>query len=158
MREMQFLLPHLPWFKIMSAEKFIRHRLNKGTYMVLEALGAIGKLCSAQEICKWLKENAPGLTTVYRAIDTLLNLNMVQVVDLGDGEKRFERIEPGKHHHHLTCTQCSSSIHLDQCFLENMRTVVEEHHRFKVKSHILEIFGICNSCLGSRAKESGSSD
>lgn len=126
-------------------------RLNKGSMIVLYALEQANKLCSVQEICHWLKEthpeDAPALTTVYRAIENLLTAGLIQAVDLGDGEKRYERIEEGHHHHHLICSECQSSIHLDQCFLESISTKVEQAHGFRVTSHVLEIFGTCKDCL-----------
>ena len=128
-------------------------RLNKGCHLVLNALGGIEKLASAQEIYMWLRENfpeeAPALTTVYRSIDSLMKFNQIQAVDIGDGEKRYERVEPGKHHHHLICTNCKNSIHLDNCFIETLTGKVEQHHGFKVRAHVLEIFGICQKCKGN---------
>ena len=66
--------------------------------MRIGAASASGKsqLSSAQEVHLWLKQDvphdAPGLTTIYRAIETLLKLNLIQCVDFGDGEKRYERV------------------------------------------------------------------
>lgn len=132
-------------------------KLNRGCELVLQALAANQKLTSAQDIHLWLKHNAPidapGLTTVYRAVETLLKLDLIQAVDFGDGEKRYERVEPGDHHHHLLCTSCMNSIHLDQCFIDKLVQNVEARHQFKVRTHVLEIFGLCGECQrrGARA-------
>lgn len=129
--------------------KNLDRKLNKGCSLVMDALKACQKLSSAQDLHSWLKENAddaPGLTTVYRAIETLLRLDLIQSVDLGDGEKRFELVEPGGHHHHLICTSCMASIHLDQCFVDSLIDKVDERHGFKARTHVLEIFGICSEC------------
>lgn len=140
-----------------------RYRLNKGCRIVLQALEQSQKLCSAQEICQWLKTNlpaeAPALTTVYRAIDSLLQLDLIQSVDIGDGEKRYESVEPGQHHHHLICLECLQSAHLEECFVESLMKKVEEVHRgFKVTSHVLELFGVCNACLQSKETAGSSSE
>src|SRR5271154_4197702 len=106
--------------------------LNKNCRLVLQALEYKKKLTSAQEIHVWLKENipdkAPGLTTIYRAVDSLSRLNLIQGVDIGDGERRYERVKPGEHHHHLICTTCSHSIHLDQCLVDALAGRVERQH------------------------------
>ena len=48
-----------------------------------------------------------GIASVYRALDGLSGLGLVQRVDLGDGLSRFERADPsGDHHHHLVCGEC----------------------------------------------------
>ena len=124
-------------------------RLSRASSLVLGLLGKNAKLFSAQEIYFWLKQNeaeAPALTTVYRSIDTLLKHNLIQAVDIGDGEKRYERVAPGEHHHHLICTNCLSSIHLDFCYLSTLAESIESRHSFKVRSHVLEIFGLCKAC------------
>src|SRR5579883_1133584 len=132
-------------------KKKIKERLSKSNLLVLDALEELGKLSSAQEICFWLKEHnvhdAPGLTTVYRAVENLVKLKLIQAVDIGDKERRYEPIEPGEHHHHLFCTSCLKSIHLDECFIEKLAETIERHHQFKMTSHVLELFGVCEACV-----------
>jgi|ERR1700722_15857048 Fur family transcriptional regulator, ferric uptake regulator len=125
-------------------------RLNRGCNQVLRGLKELGKLSTANEIYLHLKadgdQDGPGLTTIYRAIDTLLKLNLVQSVDLGGGERLFETVESGEHHHHLTCTRCKRSVHLEQCLIDSMKIKIEERHGFSMRSHILEMFGLCADC------------
>lgn len=124
-------------------------RLTKGAKKVLEALAKEHSLATAQDIHSRMRqedENAPGLTTVYRALENLVSQNLVQAVELGDGEKRYELIEPGEHHHHLICTKCKDSIHLDQCLIKDLDSLIKTKHGFNVSSHILEIFGTCKKC------------
>src|SRR5260221_13972219 len=124
------------------AETERRPRLNRGCLLVLQALESNQRVCSAQDIHMWLKANepeAPGLTTIYRALDTLLNLHLVQTVEFGDGEKRYEAVEPGEHHHHLTCNVCQTNIHLDQCFIDSLTEGIRARHGFEARSHVLEI-------------------
>ncbi len=128
-------------------------RLTRGCRTVLEALGHTGELTSAQEIFAVLRQrqaSAPGLTTVYRSLELLVDLGLVQGVDLGDGEKRYELVEPGKHHHHLVCRGCKQSIHLNQCVIEKLHLAIQEEYGFQASSHVLEIFGFCRRCLSKR--------
>lgn len=123
--------------------------LTKGAQAVLDALGQVKELSSAQDIYGRLRQSgdkAPGLTTVYRALDSLVALGYVQVVDLGDGEKLYEVVEPGEHHHHLVCESCGQSNHLDQCMVEEFEDAIRTKYGFQIKSHVLEIFGVCNTC------------
>lgn len=123
--------------------------LTKGAQAVLDALGQVKELSSAQDIYGRLRqtgEKAPGLTTVYRALESLVQLGFVQEVDLGDGEKLYEVVEPGEHHHHLVCEGCGSSNHLDQCMVEEFEEAIRSKYGFQIKSHVLEIFGVCNTC------------
>jgi Fur family ferric uptake transcriptional regulator len=131
-------------------------RLNRSCQMVLMALGNIRKLVSAQEIYAWLKENEgdpPGLTSVYRAIDFLLGQKLIQAVEFGDGERRYEEVVPGEHHHHLICDVCKGNVHLEQCYVDRLVAGIEELHEFEIKSHVLEIFGLCKDCAALSREE-----
>jgi Fur family ferric uptake transcriptional regulator len=128
-------------------------RLTKGSQKVLEALASNRNLATAQDIHGKLREKneeAPGLTTVYRSLESLVGLGLVQSVEFGDGEKRFEIVEPGEHHHHLVCEKCGDSVHLDQCLVEDLESAVKTKYGFEIRTHILEIFGLCKKCHSSK--------
>lgn len=137
----------------MSAQKSHSHsipnaRLTKGCKRVLEILERSDTLSSAQDIYGAMRseQSAPGLTTVYRSLESLVGLGLVQAVDLGDGERRYELVKPGEHHHHLVCDRCRSSVHLDQCLVQELEEAIKSKYGFEVRGHILEIFGLCDEC------------
>lgn len=80
-------------------------RLGGGRAAVVDVLAGEGCVLSAQEIADRLAaDGRPGanLATVYRALDTLSALRLVQRLDTGDGGARYERFDPeGEHHHHI---------------------------------------------------------
>jgi Fur family ferric uptake transcriptional regulator len=130
-------------------------RLTKGCKRVLEVLERTKELSSAQDIHGQLRAeeaSAPGLTTVYRSLESLVTLGLVQAVDLGDGERRYELIEPGEHHHHIICDNCRSSIHLDQCLVEELEKAIAVKYGYEIRSHILEIFGKCPACKARKSE------
>src|SRR3712207_1991326 len=48
-----------------------------------------------------------GRASVYRALEQLEGLGLVQRLDLGAGGAGYERAGPGStHHHHLLCRSC----------------------------------------------------
>jgi Fur family ferric uptake transcriptional regulator len=131
-------------------------KLTKGCRSVLEALEQAGDLTTAQDIHSMLRQTAtesPGLTTVYRSLDSLVEIGLVQAVDLGDGEKRYEVVAPGEHHHHLICQTCNQSIHLDQCLVEDLEKTIKGKYGFVISSHVLEIFGYCRKCSPDGSKK-----
>ncbi len=124
-------------------------RLTKGCRRVLAALEQMDNLTSAQDIHGMLRQSAPeapGLTTVYRSLDSLVALGLVQSVDIGDGEKRYELVVPGEHHHHLICQHCRASIHLDECLVANLEQSIMSQYGFVIRHHVLEVFGLCANC------------
>ncbi len=127
----------------------INDRLTKGAKKVLEILGRSHELTSAQDIHSRLRTDdarAPGLTTVYRSLEALVGQGLVQSVDLGDGERRYEVVKPGEHHHHLFCDKCGSSVHLDQCLVHDLEDAIKAKYGFSTRAHVLEIFGLCSAC------------
>ena len=138
-----------------KGHQFKAEKLTKGCHKVIQAMEKIDGLNSAQDIYGCLRQDepdAPGLTTVYRSLESLVGLGLVQAVDFGDGEKRYELVEPGEHHHHLVCQRCKRSVHLDMCLVEELEEGVRKKYGFEVRSHILEIFGICKQCLSLKSK------
>lgn len=125
-------------------------KLSRNSKKVLALLELVHELCSAQDIHNKMRmsdSKAPGLSTVYRSLESLVKAGLVQVVDLGDGERRYELIKPGEHHHHLICESCKSSVHLDECLIDDFEDNISDTYGFKIKNHILEIFGTCKDCL-----------
>ena len=85
-------------------------------------------------------------TTVYRQLDSLLKEGLIQELDFGEGKKRYE-MKQEHHHHHLLCTNC----HKVECVdikddFHNEEKKILRNNNFKVKSHVLEFFGICGNC------------
>jgi Fur family ferric uptake transcriptional regulator len=124
-------------------------KLTKGCKKVLEYLERFDELCSAQDIYGLMRADdtkCPGLTTVYRSLESLVSQGLVQEVVLGDGERRYEMVHPGEHHHHLVCEKCRKSVHLDECLVEQIEENIRTKHGFRIKSHLLELFGVCQDC------------
>ena len=129
--------------------------LTKGAQKVFELLEQSHELSSAQDIYGKLRteeDKAPGLTTVYRSLESLVQMGLVQAVDLGDGERRYEVVAPGEHHHHLVCTKCGNSTHLDSCLVEDIEDAIRRKYKFQIDSHIFEVFGVCEACTGKAKK------
>ena len=90
------------------------------------------------------KKNHMNKVTVYRILTSFLELGIVNKVQFDDKEARFELSNSG-HHHHLVCEVCGliEDIQLpENIFLKEVKNKTD----FKIKSHSLEFFGICDRC------------
>src|SRR5687768_11597491 len=69
---------------------------------VLESIGRQECVVSAQDIADDLKrrKRRVGIATVYRTLEVLEELKLVQRLDLGGESARFEPAIPDGHHHH----------------------------------------------------------
>jgi len=85
-------------------------------------------------------------TTIYRELHFLKKQSLILEVEMGDGKKRYEACKHG-HHHHLVCQNCTSieDIIPDRS-LELAIEKISAGKSFKIKSHILEFFGLCKNC------------
>ncbi|MDF0054776.1 Fur family transcriptional regulator [Staphylococcus pseudintermedius] len=105
---------------------------------------------SAEDVYLKVKEKAPeiGLATVYRTLELLADLKVVDKVSFGDGVSRFDlRKEGSKHfHHHLVCMECGRVDEIEEDLLPQVEERVENEYNFKILDHRLTFHGICGTC------------
>jgi Fur family transcriptional regulator, ferric uptake regulator len=83
-------------------------------------------------------------TTVYRTLELLSSLGIVNVTDLGMGRLEYElQSHP---HHHLICEKCHTRIEVDDSLLEPLRTSLLQHYGFVTDLDHFALFGICPDC------------
>ncbi len=86
-------------------------------------------------------------TTVYRELERLEKLRIVDTVNLGDRKRYYELASRG-HHHHLVCLRCDRVTDIDV----NERSLLVQEQRmnrekqFTILRHSLEFFGLCGAC------------
>lgn len=86
----------------------------------------------------------PDKATVYRILSGLMKLGIVKEVLFSAREKRYE-LATESHHHHLICELCG--VISDVAICEDLLLKeVQNKTSFKIRSHSLEFFGVCNSC------------
>jgi Fur family transcriptional regulator, ferric uptake regulator len=119
-------------------------RQTKPRKLVFEALNHFSKPITALEIHKYLK-NKIDLTSIYRTIDILKKLDLINVILFGEGKKRYELKNDHDHHHHLVCENCGDVTNIEMKET-NLLKNVEEKSKFKIIKHNLEFFGLCKEC------------
>lgn len=116
---------------------------------VIEFLDAQHCCLSAQEIHDGLRGGGVrvGVASVYRALDGLAQLGLVQRVELGDGVTRFEPARAGgDHHHHLVCSDCGKVEPFEDPALESAIERVAVGHGYAVAAHDVVVHGACDDC------------
>lgn len=97
-----------------------------------------------------VKQKSPeiGLATVYRTLEILTDLKVVDKVSFNDGLARYDlRKEGAKHfHHHLLCLECGNIEEVEEDLLGEVEQVIEQRYHFMVKDHRLTFHGICEEC------------
>jgi Fur family transcriptional regulator, ferric uptake regulator len=116
---------------------------------VVELLGEQDCAINALEIEQKLSSrgHAVGRASVYRALEQLEGLHLVQRLEMGTGTASYERSSPtGEHHHHLVCERCGAVVPFEDAQLERAIARVSRSASFDVADHDVTLFGRCQSC------------
>lgn len=118
-----------------------------------------GEHMTAEELYECVRQDYPdiGLATVYRTIQVLSELNLIDKLNLDD---RCVRYEIGSttgqghvhHHHHLICLNCGSVLTFEDDLLETLEERIRESMKFQVVDHEVKLYGYCSQCR-ERQKE-----
>lgn len=116
---------------------------------VIESLAHQTCCRSAQEIFDQLRADGRrvGIASVYRVLDLLVGLGVVQRLDLGGGTARYEPALPGgEHHHHLVCTDCGEVRPFEDPRLESALEDTVTGSDYTVVGHDVVLRGRCPEC------------
>lgn len=113
---------------------------------------------SAEDVFMLVKDKAPeiGLATVYRTLELLSDLHVVEKMNFGDGVARYDLRNDSNnhHHHHLICVQCGSVDEIFEDWLGPLEQRLEKEFNFSVVDHRLDFQGICHRCNEANSKKS----
>jgi Fur family ferric uptake transcriptional regulator len=95
-----------------------------------------------------------GLATVYRTLELLAELHVVEKMNFGDGVARYDlRGDINEHmHHHLICDECGSLKEIKEDWLFEIEQRIEREFGFKVTDHRLDFTGTYKSCNKGECK------
>jgi Fur family ferric uptake transcriptional regulator len=96
-----------------------------------------------------------GRSTVYRSLEQLEELGLVQRVDLGGDSVGYERVDPAGHHHHIVCQQCGRVVAFEDPRLEKAISALTKRPDFSIYSHEVTLRGECASCEGRSHRSRG---
>jgi Fur family ferric uptake transcriptional regulator len=122
---------------------------------VINLLSEIDTFASAKEIHRELENRdlQVGLTTVYRTLQSLAEIEAVDVLHMATGETLYRQCVSPHHHHHLVCTQCGRTEEIDGGSVETWAKQVAEQHGFQLTGHDAEIYGLCPDCAAVHRDE-----
>lgn len=85
--------------------------------------------------------------SVYRALEQLEELGLVQRFEASRGIASYERVNPsGHHHHHAICRRCGRMEPFEDRGLERTIDRVAERMPFEVSEHDVILRGLCERC------------
>ena len=125
------------------------HRRGGARTAVVEALARHNCAVTALELEEELRRRklAVGRASVYRALERLEELRLVQRFEAARGIASYERVNPdGHHHHHAICRRCGRMEPFEDRNLEQAIKRVSGRVRFEIAEHDVVLRGVCERC------------
>jgi Fur family ferric uptake transcriptional regulator len=130
-----------------EALRELGYRLTPQRQLILTTLQQSDEHISAEEIharvCAIYQHI--NISTIYRTLELLKNLDLVTETDLGGGRLRYHYADKG-HHHHLICERCGTIIDVDESLLLPIQQTLFREYGFRANISHLAIFGRCTKC------------
>jgi Fur family ferric uptake transcriptional regulator len=114
----------------------------------LTELASSGEVFTVEALWHDLQRLDPhlGRATVFRAVETLVGLGLLNRIDFSDGSHSYRAC--GDQHHHLICKKCHRVVDIDVCLPEEQLIEIGAKNNFKIEGHSLAFFGTCADCQG----------
>ena len=130
------------------------YRLTAPRRAVIDTLSDSDRALNATQIYDTARILYPslGLVSVYRTLEKLESLNLIQRVHQPDGCHAYIAAFTG-HQHLLLCQDCGTTVFFQGDNLDALVFSVEQESGFQICDHWLQLFGICTTCQDSKRGE-----
>jgi Fe2+ or Zn2+ uptake regulation protein len=123
------------------------YRLTEARRAVVEIVAATDRALTPLEVFDSARSANPrlGLVSVYRTLEKLEELHLIQRVHQPHGCQAF--ISAGKGHQHLLlCRRCGRVTFFEGDNLEPLLGAIARQTGYTISEHWLQLFGLCASC------------
>jgi Fur family ferric uptake transcriptional regulator len=121
-------------------------RVTASRRAVLAALLASDGHVTAEELTKVVHRRHPDVheSTVYRTLDMLAELEVVDHVHLGHGAAVYHLADD--RHQHLLCRACGAVVEVPDELFSGLRRRVEREYGFELRLRHFALVGTCRRC------------
>ncbi|MFP5415963.1 MAG: Fur family transcriptional regulator [Actinomycetes bacterium] len=120
---------------------------------IAEVLTELDEFRTAQDSHDLLRHRGAsvGLATVYRNLQSMVEIGEVDVVRTPDGQAAYRACGEATrdHHHHLICRSCGRTVEFELEGVEALIGTLAQRHSFTDVDHSLELHGVCADCARS---------
>lgn len=123
------------------------YRLTNARKAVVETVARAESALNPLEVYEQARAAYPdlGLVTVYRTLEILEELHLIQRVHQPDGCNAYLPLAEG-HQHLIICQKCGKAEYFEGENLDDWFEQVAGEHGFTVNEHWLQLFGLCSEC------------
>lgn len=122
-------------------------RLTGPRRVIVELLVNSDRALSPVDVFDKARSTYPklGLVTVYRTLEILIELGLVERVHQTGGCHMYLRAANG-HEHIMLCTRCGRAAYFSGDDLGSLMEKVAHDNGFVIKEHWLQLHGLCREC------------
>jgi len=126
-------------------------RVTKQRALILEIIRRGQGHLDADEVYRQAREKQPrfSLSTVYRTLQLLKKLGLVEEVHFDEAHHHYE-VKPSAEHHHLVCLGCGKVIEFGYPLTRYVKRNVTEAHDFEITGTEIRMTGYCSRCRQAR--------
>lgn len=126
-------------------------RITEARRAVVEAVQNSTRALSPVEVFDTARRKYPalGLVSVYRTLEKLEELHLVQRVHQPSGCQAFISACHG-HQHLLLCQNCGQVTFFEGDNLDAFFQSISEKTGYQIREHWLQLFGLCRSCQSNQ--------
>lgn len=121
-------------------------RVTAPTRLVVSVLVDTDAHLTAEDLIEAIGRRKKGIapSTVYRVLQRLGEVGVIEHVHPGDGPAFYHLREGG--HAHLVCHRCNTVIDIADGSLAALAKKVDEAHGFALDTHHAALLGLCARC------------
>jgi len=122
-------------------------RTSSVDLIILETLSKEHAHLTSLQVYEEIRGRLPAVnqSTVYRALERLVDNGKVSVSDMGTNAAVYELIDDGLHHH-LVCQKCRQVMTIGHEEVEGFFGAIQDKNHFHIVTNHLILFGICEKC------------
>ncbi|HEX8992859.1 MAG TPA: Fur family transcriptional regulator [Anaerolineales bacterium] len=123
------------------------YRLTRARRAVVQTVARSTRALTPVEVYDSARRHyrALGLVSVYRTLEKLEELHLVQRVHQPQGCQAFIAAGQG-HQHMLLCQRCGRVTFFEGDDLKELITAISSKTGYKIREHWLQLFGLCADC------------
>lgn len=123
------------------------YRLTEARKAVVETVAESPRALTPLEVFDAARAAYPalGLVSVYRTLEKLEELHLIQRVHQPGGCQAFVSASQG-HQHLLLCQNCGQVTYFEGDNLDSLMAGISNQTGYKIREHWLQLFGLCKNC------------
>jgi Fur family ferric uptake transcriptional regulator len=139
---------------ILAAFDGAGYRLTEPRRAMAGLIGARADHFTAEELLATSRGQRLGLgrATVFRSLDILADLGVVERLDLPTGAHAFVACDR-PHHHHVVCSSCGAATDVPDQGLDELVDRLAASSGYRIDRHRLELFGLCPTCRAGALRD-----